>query len=203
MGVYNQLQVARYNRYLQKLLSMKGPASLEALNPELQAIIQMFHGVENRNLEGWDRFGIGVTVNAVAAVQSSIQFRNPKSSNVIVVFEKLTVTNGVAGVASLSRSTITADLTNINVPINIGFDTRSRPLPTTVISNVASGAGGDLNIIHSVSELQNVPYDYIWDEQQEIPLLPGDALRMSGPVNSTEVFGAFWRERFLEDSERS
>jgi hypothetical protein len=205
MAGYNELLVGRFNRAIQKLLGMKGTKSLESINPELQATFGLFYGAENRYLEGWDRFGIGRSIPGANPFQTTIQFRNPKGSNILAVFEKLSAGNqGGAGPASLSMSTITADLTTVIVPINLSMDPRGRPNPTLIMSSAADGTGGDLNILHTAQLQANFSYEWVTFENQEVPLLPGQALRMAGgTVNTSYVFGAFWRERFLEESERT
>src|SRR5438034_3476406 len=115
MARFNEILVGRYNRFVQKLLSMKGDAPVPQLASEFQPIIPTFSGVENRYLEGWDRFSITLSQTAVAAQTNGLQFRNPAGSNVIAVFEKWAfLSNGVGDtfVLNLLNFTASADLTN-------------------------------------------------------------------------------------------
>src|SRR6266851_4747570 len=57
MARFNEILVGRYNRSLQKLLSMKGQAVMPQLASELQPTFSFFSGAENRYLESWERFG--------------------------------------------------------------------------------------------------------------------------------------------------
>ena len=203
MATFNEIQVGRFNRFVQKLLAIKGDAAMATVNPELQIQLSMLNGVENRYLEGWDRFGAVQTVNAVATFQSSVRVRNPTGSNVLAVFEKITGTQGTAGnLQELSVGTA-SDLATIVTPILVLFDKRGRAAPTLIVSSDASGASGSLNVIHRINVGASAPYDYQQNEDQEIPLLPGSCIQLSSAVNSQIIASFWWRERFLEDSERS
>ena len=203
MATFNEIQVGRFNRFLQKLLSMKGDAVMATLNPELQAQLTLLNGVENRYLEGWDRFGIVQTVNAVATFQSSVRVRNPTGSNVLATFEKITGTQGTAGNLQELSVGVAGDLATIVTPINVFFDKRGRAAPSLIVSSDASGSSGSLNVIHRINVGASAPYDYQQNEDQEIPLLPGSCIQLSSAVNSQIIATFWWRERFLEDSERS
>jgi hypothetical protein len=63
---------------------------------------------------------------------------------------------------------------------------------------------GANNIIVIPSMAASTVQNLIQHEDQEIPLLPGSALQIQGStVNIVEAFAIAWRERFLEDSERT
>src|SRR5216684_1967801 len=90
MARFNEINVGRYNRALQKLLGMKGEASVPILASEIAPSFVLPYGVENRYLEQWNRFGLGMNVTATAGNQSAFRLRNPAGSNVIAVVEVLT-----------------------------------------------------------------------------------------------------------------
>jgi hypothetical protein len=47
-------------------------------------------------------------------------------------------------------------------------------------------------------------FDFIIDTIHEFPLLPGDAIQVqSGVANQASNISWMWRERFLEESERT
>jgi hypothetical protein len=54
MAKYNEILTGRYNRFIQKLFSMKGPAPAPQLSSDIAMQMSFFNGVENRYLEGWD-----------------------------------------------------------------------------------------------------------------------------------------------------
>lgn len=203
MAGFNELQVGRFNRLVQKLLSMKGRAALNTLSPELSAHLPLFHGAENRYLEAWDRFGVGLLAAPIAAVNGGAQLRNPTGSNVIAVVEKVGVAESLADTGLfLSIGALTADLTTQIVQ---PFDSRGRTAATCIassgtnIANLGAGTG-----IVQTKTVAGTPIDLIVTDIQEIPLLPGQGLRVASTVQNVNINVSFWwRERFLEDSERA
>ena len=201
MAGYNEIQVGRYNRMLQKLLSMKGPASMNELSSTLQLALSVFHGVENRYLEGWDRFGNSINTTAVAANFGAVRFRNPSGSNVIAVFEKIQVFGVLTDQPFLEIGATALDLATASAGVSL--DPRGRNASTLIVS--FSGTSVALtNKIGQTAFVANGSYDFIVDEDQEIAVLPGQALQLhSNIANQVLNQGSFWRERFLEDSERT
>jgi hypothetical protein len=212
MAKFNEIQVGRYNRFLAKLFSMKGGAVLDTLQPELVATFPFLNGVEHRYLEGWDRFAGGFVVAAVALNMSGIRFRNPAASNVIAVFERIEITEPALDSPRirLAAQGVTADLGTLGNFTNNTLDVRSRPNATLVGSQQASAATvPTLNAtfqftIAQPSLLASTVYQYIQDDNQEIALLPGAGLQVEAGTVNTQLEGVFqWRERFLEESERT
>jgi hypothetical protein len=201
---YNEIQVGRYNRSLQKLLSMKGPAALESLQPELMAVINTFYGVENRYLEGWDRFNLSINLAATVGQTDSFRFRNTAGSNVVAVFEKITLQGGGLPALLITRGAPTGDLGTILANSASRFDARGRGSWNLIISDsVASPADLGSNVWQAFPASTAI-VDVILDDDQEIPLLPGDAIQISNTTqNASLTMTAWWRERFLEDSERA
>ncbi len=205
MARYNEIQVGRYNRYLQKLLSMKGEVPAPQLASEIGTHIVLFHGVENRYLEGWDRFAVEMDQAAVAANAGTIQLRNPAGSNVMAVIEKFTGVNvaGATDFPAVSLLAGTADLATVFAPSNIRLDPRGRSNPTCVLSRTSPGPVVVQTILLCALPV-NSNFDFVLTEHGEIPLLPGDLIRYnSGIVNQRLICNFIWRERFLEDSERA
>src|SRR5207245_11471807 len=94
MARFNEIQVGRYNRFIQKLLQIKGPPSMAQVATEMQPVFQFFNGAENRYLEGWLRYGQAASVTAGGAgTFFMVRLRNPATSNVIAVVEKIVVYN--------------------------------------------------------------------------------------------------------------
>jgi len=212
MAGYNELLVGRFNRHMQKLLSMKGPASLTTLSSDLQPVISVQSGVEDRYLEAWNRYGTAQNLATSGGFNSAIRIRNPLGSNVIGVIEKLSVLqfSATATEVDLVHGTVNSDITSLATISQL--DARSGP---------TSNLGGVLKVSDSVSLAvvpnltsqaplwggvfaPNVMYEAIFDENQEITLLPGDALQLSPVAINISFFPSiWWRERFLEDSERT
>lgn len=210
MAVYNEILAGRFNRFVQKLLSIKGPVSLVAASPDLAFQHPIFHGAENRYLEGWALFGrhasqaspgVGNTLN--------IELRNPAGSGIIAVvtramFAELLATNTAATNSGLALfRNATADQNTLNS--GFGWDLRDRPASTCNMSfNTAAATpiGGTSQNLFLGSVGAQVTVDMI-PPGQEIVLTPGTALSMqAGNTNDSATGGYWWRERPLEDSEK-
>jgi hypothetical protein len=210
MARYNEILVGRYNRFMQKLLSMKGQASLVQLASELQAVFPLFNGVENRYLEAWNRFGAAMQLPAGAAGnKSSVLFRNPAGSNIIAVFEKILDANngGVAQLNAMILAPSIVDLATLQSTAIGRLDARAGSTAGSSLilskTNVAPAIiGANAQWIWNVAVSQNL--DLITFEEQEITLLPGDALQIFTVQAAVPLTDSFvWRERLLEDSERA
>lgn len=205
MARYNELQVGRFNRALQKLFSMKGPASLVTLSDEIFPIHAFQNGIENRYLEAWDRFGVVQTVAAAAANFSMAQLRNPAGSNVIAVIEVASACGTPAGGTSaflLSRLVQPNDLSVVLVPSQARFDPRGRNNPVMIPSSQNTTNFQIGNAVLNKTQANSM--DFVLYEGMQFPLLPGDAWVMQcNVVNTPAIFSWNWRERFLEDSERA
>lgn len=206
MAIFNEILNARYARFTQKLFSMKGSAPMRALGGELGMTMSFFNGVENRYLEGWDRFGFGQAFAAGGAGNfNHFQIRNPAGSNTIFVVEKIAAFSGAAADSILvSHGVASADLANVSSTNNTRLDPRGRPQATAIISNQQTAQNQLTSIMDFLNFAVNFYAQAIAFEDQEVPLLPGDAIRLvSGSANTAEDFVFQWRERSLEESERT
>ncbi len=203
MARYNEILVGRYNRLLQKLLSMKGPASLISISDEAIATIPLFHGVENRYLEGWDRFALSAGPVGGAAQKAGVRIRNPFGSNIILVFESMMLV-GLGAAADqpiVQQAALNTNLTSVVNPT--ATDPRGRLNSATVSSTDVNAAliGGTF---YQVAVLPNTTKELINTINQEIVLLPNQSLQITSNVAAQQLqVNLFWRERFLEDSERA
>jgi hypothetical protein len=206
MARFNEILVGRYNRFIQKLFSMKGDASLFQFSTEMGASIVVFNGAENRYLEQWDRFALGIQQLAVAAVPSTIKLRNPVGSNVIAVLEKITGSqNAVDFNFTLQSGTDQSDGATI-VPLVAAqnLDSRSNRLSTLIASRSGAASPPSQVAWASVELLANTPYEFIGTDIQELTLNPGRCLQLvSSNVNQIMSATFIWRERLLEESERA
>jgi hypothetical protein len=209
MAVYNEVMVGRYVRFLQKFLGIKGrqPAPL-TFSGELAATWGLFHGNENRYLEGWNQFGFSTALAASAGNANAFQLRNPAGSNVIGVVTKLKLgATGTATTMITSLGVAAANLTNPLAMTNARFDPRGNPTPSLLFSTQQVAAPTDLanqidrtnlGIAAGVSGV----VDVIVTDTQEIPILPGDGIRIRNTVVNVEgEMAIWWRERVLEESE--
>lgn len=204
MARFNEILVGRFSRALQKTFAIKGSAPAPILGSEIMAGVQMFWGAEQRYLEGWNRFGQDVPQAAVAAQNSGVRLRNPAASNVIAVVEKLQLNSfSVVDTPFLQINAVATDLSSIFNTANARFDPRGNPQPSMILSN-----GTNVASIAGTKAQTNMPLatavDLIWTDIQEFPLLPGDAMQIvTTAVNAAIHVTLWWRERFLEDSERT
>ncbi len=97
MARFNEILVGRFNRFLQKWLSMKGGPPSPQLATEIQPNFNFFSGAENRALESWFLYGTFSSQVAVALQNSFFQLRNPAKSGVLAVIEGIVVIPGLAG----------------------------------------------------------------------------------------------------------
>lgn len=206
MARFNEILVGRYNRFLQKFLSMKGGPPAPQLASEMMATWSLFHGRENRYLEGWETFWITTLVGAVAAQNSAVRLRNPTTANIIAVLERVSFWESVADQATglAIRHGVQATDFGTSVSLfNTRMDPRGRPSSALIMSkanNVAAGGNNPAQFPLPVTTLA----DLILTDVQEVVLAPGDAIDfITGAVNTLLFVNLLWRERFLEDSERA
>lgn len=211
MARYNEILVGRYNRFLQKLFAMKGGPVAPQLASEIAPAFPLFSGVENRYLESWNLFGFRVAIAAVALNASGFRFRNPAGSNVVAVFTKLGFTLGSGLAASTILINLGAGVADLTTPFansNARMDPRGSASPQLIISTQSttpavpaiSASAASIGVVNLAASAN---YDFIVTDLHEFPLLPGDELQCANTVVNNPIDAAvFWRERFLEDSER-
>jgi hypothetical protein len=150
---------------------------------------------------------MGVTIAAVAAQNTVLQFRNPGTSGVIAVIERISFSELVNDRVFVTQSTGDAQLAAAvgqrcldNRPVRGSAATLGAACQTTVGNNIAIVGG----VIAVVNILANTDYPYlIMDENQEITILPGDVLYLfTSGLNTALSANLIWRERALEDSEK-
>ncbi len=203
MAIFNEILEGRYNRALQKLFAIKGSPPVRQIGGEIMPTFSIFHGVENRWLEGWQRYWTSVLNAAQAAVNSGVQIRNPIASNVVVVLEKVQLVVGL----NLDDVTISifhggnTDLTNIFTGLTLDFRNLGQS-PTLVLSaNV--GALADLALTPWTQRCSTSANDVVVDGDHQLTLLPGDVFRFRNlTVNSLLRVNLIWRERLMTESER-
>ena len=202
MGLFNEILSGRFNRALQKLLSMKGKPPAPQLATEIGVQFPLPLGVEFRFLEQWERFG---SFNAQAGTLgnfSQIRLRNPAGSNVIGVVEKISFAFTVIDVVTVSLQVQAADLVT-PITTQSRIDARTRGVGALILSQGTPAALPATNL-WAADAAANADSDVILDENQELTILPGDAVTLSSNTANTLLRATiWWRERFLEDSERT
>jgi hypothetical protein len=202
MAKFNEILSGRFNRSLQKLLSMKGGPPASQLATEIGVQFPLPLGVEFRYLEQWERFGTFNAQAGVAAVFSQIRLRNPSGSNVVAVVEKITFAFTVVDVVTVSLAVIGTDLATI-ITTQSRLDARGRGVGATILSQGTPAVLPATNL-WAADAGANLNQDVILDENQELTVLPGDAITLASNTANTLLRATiWWRERFLEDSERT
>ncbi len=202
MARYNEILVGRYNRMVQKLLSLKGAASLVTIADEMVPVLPLFYGAENRYLEGWNRFGAHVNIAASVGNVDGVKIRNPVGSNVIAVIEKALIAAGAADTLVLSVGPDTADYSSV-----VSFqrlDPRGQTSSTSRVSGQAAPGAGIGTNIAAFPVLALTSFDFVLTDIGELPLLPGDSYDLRSSATNIQLrWSLIWRERLLEDSERA
>lgn len=208
MAIYNEILVGRFNRFLQKLTAIKGNAPVPQLAGEVMPVIALFNGAENRYLEGWNRFGIADQQSAVAAQNSVFRLRNPTAVNVLAVIEKITLANqnAAAAVFQVNIGATGADLGTNDSAFTSRLDARSQVAHPSLIFSRANNVT-PVGFTFWNSQLPTGAgsiVDLVLYENQEITIMPGDAIDFAtGAVNLQLNASIIWRERFIEESERT
>lgn len=209
---YNEIQVGRYVRFLQKFLGTKArEPDAVTVAPEIAPVLPLFHGAENRYLEGWDRFGVQARVAAGVGLVDGFRLRNPQGSNVIAVVEAASVVfSAVADLANLSIGTTSVDRATTSVGnsyenggvVVVNLPARGRPNSSCIASFDQTGAVGV--VVQRKGAASGTSIDFILTDTQELQLLPGRTIDIFGQTANIQTdFTITWRERFLEDAERS
>jgi len=203
MARYNEILVGRYNRWLQKLLQLKGDAPAPQLAGEIQPSILYPHGVESRYLEGWNLYGRSLSKTAQAAVTSAVRLRNPAGSNVLAVIEKVTFTEGTANTTFTHEIGATGADLDGGGNSGVALDTRGRPGSALVMSaNSLVDAPSLSFVIEQTALLLFTTFQAIVTDVQEQPLLPGQAFQIRDTVVNQSMRCSYrWRERAIEESE--
>ncbi len=200
MAIYNEILVGRYNRALQKLLGMKGPASMNQLAGELITTFNLFYGTENRYLESWDRYAVENEQTAGAGNTAFLRIRNPTNSGVVAVIEKCELNISTQDLVTWQIGTATADLASVVANVRNNLDFRNQRVNPALINSSTTGAAA-LNVIGKYT-VAVTGKDLILTHNQEWPLLPGDAIQFQNTsVLLTLRANLIWRERVMEESE--
>lgn len=209
MARFNEILVGRFNRGLQKLLSIKGEAVSPQLATEIIPVLPLPLGDEYRYLDSWAQFArmIGIAAGG-AATQAALMLRNPVGSNVMAVVTKAIFNNGAAGgdTAQLFHAGGNlADLAN-NLSVVGGaerFDARGPVVPASHLSwGVPNGQFSGGILILSFNLVQGTSIELL--NRHEVVLAPGDTIEIiDATANTACTLGLWWRERYLEESERA
>ncbi len=205
MARFNEILVGRYNRFLQRLLSMKGGPPAPQLASEIQPQIDVESvPAELRFLLGWHLYQTTVSQGASVGNASAVQVRNPLNSGMVAVITSLQISMSQAEQVKISQTFggVTVDLTNVFNGARV--DSRAKTNSSLVLSSFAPVA--DLPGIFFQANLPSpaLPYEFLNKEYDAIPMFPGHTLRVVGQTLATSLDVHFkWRERAIEEGEVS
>jgi hypothetical protein len=213
MARFNEILTGRFSRALQKLTSIKGEAPAPVLGSEILPVFPLFYGNEMRYPESWQMFASFAGIGASVGNLNVYHFRNPVGSNVIAVITKISLSNSNAiGGATYNYivegpNPSTAADDQASTPNFARFDARGQQATNMKLSfgNPPTDTWPGNTKAWWAADLQPAGNtDVIITDDQEFPLLPGDAFRIVGLLaNQGSNISVMWRERFLEESERT
>ncbi len=203
MALYNEILVGRFNRFLQKHLGMKGGPPSPQLAGDIQPQLALHSDNENFYLEGWESFGVAPLQVAGGLILNEIRLRNPTTSNVVALLQMIRVTANAVCRYDLQYGQPGADLPTAQTVRSL--DTRGRPASSLICTTDQPAAQSQIGQnIGSAFLAANNSLDWVVTEEQRIVLLPGSALQLScQTVNTTTIPTLHWRERYLEEGERT
>lgn len=204
-GLFNEIQIGRFARALQKHFGQKGAPPTMSVGPDLVPTFPLIPGAELDYLLSWNRFGFSATLAAVAAQFGFGQLRNPAGSNVVGEIVKIAgavnvATTGISlvmGVSALAQGTAASV---------VRMDARLGALQPSIAATTGTAVSplAGLNAIELFRRSTADTFEIIMVPPCTIPLLPGDAVILAGG-GANNVFDVtfWWRERVLEESEKS
>lgn len=212
-GLFNEILAGRFNRGVQKLFNIKGGPPSPQLGSEIIPIFPLFSGNENRNLEGWQRFG-AVFFNAASVGNVGVgRLRIPRAqpgvsggSLVVAVIEAITVTfigNDSYNLAvQLQNSSDLGGGTAVVAARTGGLDNRGQIASVASLTQVNAAPGIVTSNWDEVSGLAGTSLALIRTVNDEITILPDMQLTIaSSTANQINKFAIRWRERVMEESE--
>jgi hypothetical protein len=204
MARLNEILVGRIAKSYQRVFGMKGPVPVATLAPEIMPTHALFHGVEDRYLETWNRYAISVDLGPTAANLNPFRLNNPTNSNTIVVLESILLATGVANVIQITLSNVLPNLGALDTSFSIDFRNPAASMSVASHSNAAVAVGSQLKKVQFVGAGS---FEVLNDEDQEIALIstavaPASITFIQSNVNTAYTVSLIWRERFLEESER-
>jgi hypothetical protein len=124
----------------------------------------------------------------------------------VAIFEKITF-NGVLAdqpFVNQERNILTDFATSIAATNFTSLDARSQRRNSTVVVTQQTNAPIVGNNVWQGAYGASGMADVIFTEDQQIPLLPGDSyVFYANALNQVLAVTFFWRERFLEEAERT
>jgi hypothetical protein len=203
MAGFNEILVGRFNRFFQRFFGIKGPAAVAQLSSDVQPVIPIFSGVENRLLEGWRRYTQISDLGPVAGLTTAVRLRNPTASGVVGVVESWKVATSLNDVLNIR---VRGGLTNVGLQADAstGGNPWERRIDTFGTLKYSTDIAGNQqgNFAGIIPTQARVAIELITFEDQEITIDPGQWVQIHTTVANTEFWSwVTWRERPIEEGE--
>lgn len=204
----NEIQVGRFNRFVQKFLGIKGPPPMPSVASDLQLIYEFESGIDTAYLEGWDTFFAYLSFTPSAGNAARAEIRNPLGSNAAVYIEKVCAVSGAAAEAITISEVRGATTDQAGPAAGFSMDPRSKPRSVCITSANNAAAKVAMGGASNVYEVKNTTAANVNVELtqfgEQLLLMPGDAWAVDTSALAASVAVSYrWRERFLEQDERS
>jgi hypothetical protein len=212
MARFNEVLAGRFNRFTQKHFSMKGRQGTPTISADIQMGMDYHSGEESRVHEAWNLYARSVSGAAIVGQLGEVELRNPPTSGVIAVVTYASWIDAAAStaVAQPFFSLFRGATTDQNAPTSSApIDRRSLNASSTLQFSQNTGAptapgGTNLGAVNAGTGPAANSTVILVPPVLELPLLPGDAFLFQGvQANSAYSFSIWWRERALEDSEKT
>lgn len=211
MALYNEILVGRFNNLIKKWMSFKGQAPAPQLAGEITPAFNIPMGVETRFLEGWYRYGWVTDLAATPGLTSAARLRNPEGSGMIAVIESCKLWSAAAQEIDIRQRANSSTNANLGTPSNpFSLEERTGPLPKNEITSSlqisTDLAGSQLGtaIWAMMMPAGGAPVELITYDDQQWVIDPGQWIQIFSNLANTRWMANFtWRERALEESERS
>lgn len=205
MAKFNEILVGRFNRGLQKLVGVKGLVPSPQIGSEWVPALSLPLTAVDHYLFSWDLFASTQNPAAVVGQFPFMQILNPTGSNVLVEILKIVATPAAAGDRiQLGHGPGTAQGLAAAQIGRIDARTVRNSGVTVTFGNSATPQTGHVTIGNWIAAAIT-SFDLIVDSTQALPLMPGDSSVVNSTTANTAAFFAsfLWRERYLEESERT
>src|SRR5262249_54291915 len=203
MAVFNEILVGRINRAVQKFFGMKGGPPASQLAGDVSMQMQIPLGAEWYFLEGWYLYGSAASSPANAANTSAFRFRNPTNSGVVAIIERAVVTGDALpdtwGVAS---GLATTSLANVAV-VGLRDQRNTAASPTSIFSSANTSPAIVGNGIMRGATAASQTFEFV-APGEELVVAPGASYDFfQNTINQAAKCSIFWRERAIEESEKT
>src|SRR5262249_653642 len=149
MAVFNEINVGRFNRYLQKLLQIKGGPPVPSLAGEINPAPSIDVETDTWDLQTWEQF---FQYSSVAAggigTNRAAWLRNRVASGIIAIVDSIESANSGAALSAIpimfKRSAVATDDQGILLTPP-GLDNRARVQPMCRFTTGATALAGFIN----------------------------------------------------------